>query len=355
MKAIIKQVFKAYVKNPVFWIGMMIITAGIYREVHPYMQIHYIKSEQELSGYEDIPIRDRDILEGVIPSSPEQQRELWEQYMVESLAKDFNMKKTEIQSIIQKMDSMDIEEACDYLEKEYGYHGAIYSFEDAACHQGTKEEINAYLDSKLKEHRFSFYLSRKFTDFTSLYMGFFATILLAVLYIQDTKKNTYELLHTKPISGGKYVLGKVLGGFITCSFVLGLLCIIFYAVSLVCTKGTGFEIQLWDFVKSIILYVMPNMLMIVCIYTLIALLFKSPIPAVPLLFLYMVYSNMGSKNAEGIYGFYGRPLAIMVRFPGAFFETMLPTLTLFNQSLLIAASLLIIFIAAQLWGRRRSS
>ena len=39
-------------------------------------------------------------------------------------------------------------------------------------------------------------------------MVFFATIMLAVLFLQDTKKHTYELLHTKPMTAGKYVFGK---------------------------------------------------------------------------------------------------------------------------------------------------
>ena len=49
-------------------------------------------------------------------------------------------------------------------------------------------------------------------------MGFFATIMFSVLFLQDTKRHTYELLHTKPISAGKYVLGKVSAGFLTCTF-----------------------------------------------------------------------------------------------------------------------------------------
>ena len=70
--------------------------------------------------------------------------------------------------------------------------------------------------------------------------------------------------------------------------------------------------RLTDFLVASCFYILPNMLMIVSVYSLISLLFKSPLPAVPFLFLYIVYS-MGSRNAEGIYGYYGRPLAIMVR------------------------------------------
>ena len=175
----------------------------------------------------------------------------------------------------------------------------------------------------------------------------------SVLYMQDTRKNTYELLHTKPISSGSYVVGKVLGGFFVCCIVLGVLTIIFYLLSLGYTRGNGFEIYLWDFIKAIILYILPNMLMIVCVYTMIALLFKNPLPAVPLLFLNMVYSNMGSRNAEGIYGYYGRPLAIMVRFPGQFFDTAPTPMVYLNQIFLVVASFLIIFVSIQLWKRRR--
>ena len=93
--------------------------------------------------------------------------------------------------------------------------------------------------------------------------------------------------------------------------------------------------------------------MIVSIYSLISLLFKNPLPGVPLLLLYMVYSNMGSRNAQGIYGYYGRPLAIMVRFPGAFFDTAAPPMALLNQSFLIFAAICMILISIQIWKRRR--
>ena len=86
---------------------------------------------------------------------------------------------------------------------------------------------------------------------------------------------------------------------------------------------------------------------------LISLLFKNPLPGVPLLILYMVYSNMGGRNAEGVYGYVGRPFAIMVRFPGQFFDTAPPPMALLNQSFLILASVAIILITMQIWKRRR--
>ena len=230
---------------------------------------------------------------------------------------------------------------------------ARYLYEDSTYYKGTAEEINAYLDKKLEDKTFSFYYARKFADFAGLYMVFFAIIMLAVLFLQDTKKHTYELLHTKPVTAGKYVMGKVSAGFTICLLVLTILNILFWVLCRIYTKDSGFEVRLWDFVASTVLYILPNMLMIVSIYTLISLIFKNPLPGVPLLILYMVYSNLGGTNAEGVYGYWGKPLAIMVRFPGQLFDTTPPPMALLNQSFLIIVSVVIILISIQIWKRRR--
>ena len=49
---------------------------------------------------------------------------------------------------------------------------------DEVLSKGTSEEINAYLNEKMKNKTFSFYYSRKFADFAGLFMCFFATIML---------------------------------------------------------------------------------------------------------------------------------------------------------------------------------
>lgn len=87
------------------------------------------------------------------------------------------------------------------------------------------------------------------------------------------------------MSAGKYVLGKVSAGFTVCLIALAILNIVFWALCLIYTKDSGFEVRLWDFVVSTVLYILPNMLMIVSVYTLISLIFKNPLPGVPLLIL----------------------------------------------------------------------
>lgn len=353
MKAIIRREFLNYLKRPLFWIAIVVVMFGVFQQLNPYLNIHYITSEEELENEYPETVHEGEVFEGYIPVNTEEHRELWENVIEESLVSDFGMSNDEASSVIQEMSGMEINEACRYLEDEYGYYNAEYTWEDTAYRKGTMDEINAYIKEELEEHPFSWYFSRKFADFAGLFMGFTATILLAVLFMQDMRKNTYELLHTKPISATQYIIGKVAGGFLICLLILGILNLVFWTACMICTSGNGFEIRLTDFLLATCQYILPNMLMIVCVYTIVALLFKNPLPAVPLLFLYMIYSNMGSRNAEGVYGYYGRPLAIMVRFPGMFFDVTPPPLAMVNQICLLIVSAVIVLIGIQLWRRRR--
>lgn len=352
MCSILKREVRNYIKKPLFWIGIAVVAFMIFQNVSHYLNIHYLAEGEEVVNDYPETYRDGDVFDGYVPMEEELRREAWEGQIQETLISEFQMSNMQAQSVINEMKEMDIMTACEYLEK-YNFYGAYYVYVDTVYYKGTREEINSYITEKLENRTFSYYFSRKFADFAGLYMAFFATILLSVLFLQDTRKNNYELLHTKPVSGGSYLLGKVGGGFAVCLIILAILNLIFFGLCSILTENSGFEVRLEDFLLATCFYILPNMLMIVSVYSFISLLFKSPLPAVPLLLLYMVYSNMGSRNAEGVYGYYGRPLAIMVRFPGTFFDTAPPPMALLNQSFLILAATAIIFISIQIWKRRR--
>ncbi|MEY8519283.1 ABC transporter permease subunit [Lachnospiraceae bacterium 29-84] len=352
MWPILKREVKNYMKNPLFWLGVAIGVLMVFQNVSPYLDIHYLREGETIVNDYPQNYRDGDVFDGYVPTEEGLRREMWEERIREVLISEFEMDNEGAQSVIDEMKGMDVMAACEHLEG-YGFFNAYYDYANTAYHKGAREEINACIAEKLENRPFSYYFSRKFADFAGLFMGFFATVILSMLFMQDTRRNTYELLHTKPISAGKYMSGKVGGGFAVCLITLAALNLVFFGICLVSTGNRGFEVHLLDFLLASILYILPNMLMIVSVYSLISLLFKSPLPAVPLLFLYIVYSNMGSRNAKGIYGYYGRPLAIMVRFPGGFFDTAPPPLVLLNQSFLILAAVFILFLSMQIWKRRR--
>lgn len=353
MLSILKREAKNYLKNPLFWLGIAIVVFGVFQNVSPCLGIHYLAEGEEIvNDFPDSFIL-AEVYEGYVPSTEEQKRKFWEEEIRDTLISVFKMDWAEAEAVISKMEGMNILDACEFLQEEYRFYGAYSSYARSAYHKGTREEINSYIADKLENKSFSWYFSRRFADFAGLFMGFFAAIMLSALFFQDTRKNTYELLHTKPVSAAGYVAGKAGGGFTGCLVVLALLNLIFWLLCSAAVKSSGFQVKLTDFLWATCLYILPNMLMIVSVYSLVSLLFKSPLPAVPFLFLYIVYSNMGSRNAQGISGYYGRPLAIMVRFPGDFFDTALPPMVLLNQGFLILASVGIIFVSIWLWKRRR--
>lgn len=358
MKAIIKRELKNYLKNPVLWIGLVFIIFSLYQILNPYLQIHYFETEQELQEQKPVKKADADIMDGYVLSTKEQRMDLTCEKVKKEMMKELGITEQETTQILDDMRDrgLSIHEMEEELAEKYEFYtkyGIEYYYEISEYHKGSLKEVNSYLEENLKEHTFSFYFSRKFADFFGLFMGVSATVLLAFLFVRDMKKDTYELLHTKPVSAGSYVCGKIAGGFLTMLAVWAVLVIIFGGLCEFYGRRAGFPVSVWDFLKSAVVYVLPNMLMIACIYAVVALIFRNPLPAVPLMFLYIVYSNMGSIGPDGRYGYFGRPLAIMVRFPGKFFDTSPPPMALLNQTALICGALLIMVIASVIWKRRR--
>lgn len=358
MKAIIKRELKNYVKNPILWLGLLFVLFWLFQFLSPYLTIHYFQSEEELKALEPENIADADIMEGYLPATEEERMEIAIAKELPNIMKVLEMSEEEARALLNGMrqKGMGPNEMMDELYGKYGYYssyGLDYWYQVSELRKGSLEEANAYIEENLNDHSFSYYFGRKFADFGGLVLGFFATILLAFLFIRDMKRDTYELLHTKPISAFAYIGGKVAGGFLAMGMVWGILTLLFGGWCQIYGWQQGFPVNFLEFAGIAAIYILPNMLMIVCVYTLAALAFRNPLPAMPFLFLYIVYSNLGGRGPDGTYGYYGRPLAIMVRFPGTFFDTTPPPLALLNQTFLILASGIILVASAALWKRRR--
>lgn len=358
MRAIIKREFKNYLKNPILWIGVIFLMFELYQILNPYLQIHYFQSEQEIEGLKAENMADADIMEGYVKSTEEERMEYMCKKTQKEMASELGITEEEAGRILDEMcqKDMTVDEMEEYLWDHYDFfakYGMKYYYQISEFHKGDMEEANAYIKKNLETHTFSYYFGRKFADFCGLYMGFFSALMLAFLFIRDTRRDMYELLHTKPVSAAGYIGGKIGGGFLTMAFVWGILTTVFGILCEFYGRRQGFPLNLAEFAGMAAAYILPNILMITCIYTITALIFKNPLPAVPCIFLYIIYSNMGSIGPDGDYGYYGRPLAIMVRFPGNFFETTPPPLAVLNQIFLICASIVLVLLAVRIWKRRR--
>lgn len=313
MKTIIKRELKNYLKNPIFWAGTLFILFELFQILNPYLKLHYIQTQQDKEALERINLdpdeqMDADITDGYVRTSEKERMEIvYEKFREE--ASLLEISNAEADTLIEEMRSrnMTLEEAENYLISQGYFADLNYYYVYAGFHKGSAQEINDYLEDSFSKHTFSYYFGRKFADFCGLYMGFFGTILLAFLFIRDTKRDTYELLHTKPISAGDYILGKILGGFCTMLMVWGGFTLLFGGLCEMYGLQSGFPVSIFDFLKISVVYILPNMLMITCIYTLAAMVFKNPLPAIPCMFLYLIYSNLGSVGPDGNYGYYGHP------------------------------------------------
>ena len=73
MKTIIKRSILDYLKNPVLWIGLIIIVASMYQCLSSYLQIHYIKQNEQITQ-NDVALEDADVMDGYIPTSDDKEK-----------------------------------------------------------------------------------------------------------------------------------------------------------------------------------------------------------------------------------------------------------------------------------------
>ena len=109
MKAIIKRNLKNYLKNPIFWIGLIVVLISMYQTLAPYLSIHYVKSDETFRKVK--MASDWDVMEGCIPATPDKERELWEKEIVKILQdteNGFGMSEVEAEAVISEMKQMKI-------------------------------------------------------------------------------------------------------------------------------------------------------------------------------------------------------------------------------------------------------
>lgn len=118
MKAILKREIKNFLKNPIFWAGLLIMVAGIYQILQPYLELHYFTSNAEIQNMSVSSLEDADVMEGYIPVSDEERTENGYEEIYRTMTEDMGLTTEEANEAISSIRGMNTEEACDYLEKE---------------------------------------------------------------------------------------------------------------------------------------------------------------------------------------------------------------------------------------------
>ena len=356
LKTIMRMELKRYFRNPIYYIGAIVVALGVYNDVSPYLTIRYFNQDSEIPALAEYSeIDDADIMEGYIPTSKEEQYAMGLEKIGQVMMDEYGFRPAEAKELMGKLEKSNLSfmEIAEYMESNYSFYGANTYFYESKMKQASAEEANHYIEASLKEHTYSNYFSRKYADYLGVYIIFYAILMFAFLFIRDSKRDIYELLHTKPLKAWQYIIGKLFGGMAAMGFVVGMITLLFDIIVMKNGKAAGFPVSFWDLWLAVILYILPNLLMVASVYTGIAVLFKNPLPAVPALVLYMIYSNMGSRLEDGSFGYKIRKLAILVRFPDVFFETRTPPQAVFNQVFLLVCAMLVIALSITVWKRRR--
>lgn len=357
IKRIIKKEVHHYLRNPLYYLAIIFIILIVNGNISPYLDIIHLSTDDQLKDVQEYRYSgDLDVQDGYIPNTEEDMYNKGLKAISNMMTGGYGIDKKEAESIILEMQNkkMTIPDIAGYINKKFSRSDTIYFFLDYSMKKGKVNEINSYIDSRLVDDNFSDYFGRKYIDYLGLTLIFSSMILFAFLYYSDMKKDMYELLHTKALSPKQYIIGKTAGGFTALLLIVIIVTIIFDIIVTRHGLVNGFPINYLDLWKNVLLYVIPNILMAVSVYTFITVVFRNPLPAIPILLLYLVYSNMGASTDEnGVLHYSPRFLSILVRMQEHFFETSVTLQVIVNQILLIVVSFVLTGLSIMIWKRRR--
>lgn len=360
MRFIIIKRISWVLSNPLYYIGAILMFIMVYTECRPYFEVQYFQTDAQIEELQEEHGVRSDIMYGYIPTTAAERYELGLDMMKNDLIQVIGEEEQPVNDFISylKENRFDKDTAVRLINEQYPVLGNpesyIYMANGAVITKKVPaEEANNYIDSALAAEDFGDYFGRKYSDYFGVAIAFYAVIILALCYLPDYKKDIYELLHTKPMAEWKYPLAKALGGGGAIGLAIVAITVIFQIMLMFRGSKMGIPVNTFALWKYVLLCNVPIIFYMATFYLLIAGLFKTPLPAVPLLFLQLVYSNMGVTDVNGVFKYVPRLGSILIRFPENFFETGVDSSLYFNQALLTAAALLIGGLAVLHWQRKR--
>lgn len=352
---VIKTKMIRIMKNPVFAIGLIVMLIFVYMQCGRYLDIDYLTVNSQIKPVDEELIGDADVIDGYIPMTEE---ECYIDRMFsfrDNLIKNVGMDEDQVNEMINTALNMERQDAIDFLERECPFVADLSVFFSSGERKklGTVTEINGYISEALDKEDFMDYLGRKYIDYLGTIFVFFCLILYPFYFDLDSRKDIYELLHTKPVSGRKYILLQVLG-----SMLIGLLAVV--VVTLISQGFVFVNKDRFDFAvntariwKYTLWCLIPTIIYISAVFLFFSILFKSPFPALPFIFIQILYSNAGVTSANGSFVYKHRLGAVMIRYPELFFETRLSDNFYAKQAFLLALGVMVMIAAAVLWEKKR--
>lgn len=352
---VIKSKMLRVMKNPIYYIGIIAMFVFVYMECGKYLKINYFSDGSPVKPLDETIVEEADVMDGYIPMTKEERFDDGLLKLKKDLVEIIGMDEAQAEELCVNARKMEMRDAIDYLQKECPFVAdvSLYFYVGGGEKPGSVTEVNAYIKGALSREDYMDYMGRKYADYLGTIFVFFCMILYPFYFGSDCKKEIYELLHTKPVSGRKYILSQALGGiFIGLSAVLAIT-LVFQGIIFFSRDRFDFTVNTMKIWKYTLWCLTPSIVYVSAVFLLLSNVFKSPFPAIPLIFIQSVYSNAGVENVEGHFEYMHRPGAILIRYPELFFETKMTDQFYIYQTGLLVLGALVLMLAIVLWEKKR--
>ncbi len=234
------------------------------------------------------------------------------------------------------------------MEAIIGEKGSQYSPEMMITYFGmsemTYEEALEEYNQTINQDKVTGGFARLFCDYMGLALGLYPVFLVVIIWMKDRMSNATELIYSRNISSTKLVLSRYLAG-ITMVLIPVLLLSLESLVPLISFGAkNGIQIDCFAYIKYIVWWLLPEVMVVCAIGMFFTLLTDSPI-AIVLQFLWW----MVDKGATGLSGD-TKLTTLMIRHNTLRgYETIQEGLQIIWMNRLLMAGIGILFVVLSIW------
>lgn len=355
MRYIFYNQIKSYLKNPIVYLLCIVIIVMLYFDLKPFMETIPYEGPRDGEYYTS---GDYDIQQGYLPLPKDERMRAVLHNLNDELTASYGLSSSDAEKAISKIekDNMTEDEIIAFLRDEYKFDIDKNYFNNIRVKKATHTEIENYIAEKLNNNRVTEFFGRKYSDLLGIYIMYIVIVLTLFTFLKDLKKTSYEVLASKPVRSYDYVLGKILGCVVLVLLELLFITLFFSIVSIIAydaEMGTSI-FDVWKY--AITLNCLPACFL-VCLVSMITLIFRNPLPSLPVPIMMTIYSNQGVYDDLGQFVYKVKPMSTLTRFPGLFFETELSRQTsayiMVNHCVLLALAVLCVYVSVRVWRQIR--
>lgn len=252
-----KKRLPADAKKPLTYLGIFAMIVILFMTVSPYLNLcQNLRAEEDEVLYSD----DADIMDGYIPTPENERWEYVSTKMEAVLVDDYGIGREAAKKQMAKVRNSNwtIQEIRQYFIDNYDLVGFASVWEECGYKKADTTEMQQYLNTVFQEDTYTNYFARKYADYLGISSILFTMIVFSILLMRDMRKNIYSFIHTKPVSGCAYVLGKYFTGisFVIC--VIAVLTLIADFVALHTGNSYGYPTNWTDIWKSVFAFDLPG-------------------------------------------------------------------------------------------------